>query len=72
MRYFTTRAVEMQTTNGAIAQRDWSAEEWTQQGAMHSRSQAAVRFPEGLSAGVPLIPHGDIDYHSERFTRLLV
>jgi hypothetical protein len=26
---FTTRAVEMQTHNGAIAQRDWTTEEWT-------------------------------------------
>ncbi|WP_263428417.1 hypothetical protein [Arthrobacter sp. NicSoilB8] len=27
MRCFTTRALEIQTTNGAIAQRDWSTEE---------------------------------------------
>lgn len=28
-------------------------------GAMYAYSQAAVRFAEGLSAGVPLIPQGD-------------
>jgi hypothetical protein len=69
--YFTARAVEMQTHNGAIAQKDWGTAEWMKQGAMYAYSRAAVRFAEGLPAGVPLIPQGESDYHGERFTRLL-
>jgi hypothetical protein len=69
---FTTRAVEMQTHNGAIAPRDWTTEEWTKQGAMHPGCRAAVRFAEGLTAGVILIQRDGIDFNSERFIRLLV
>jgi len=63
--YFTTRAVEMQAHNGAIAQKDWGTAEWTKQGAMFAYSLAAVRFAGGAGPG-------DIEYHEERFTRLLV
>lgn len=44
--YFTSRAVEMQTHNGAIAQKGWGTAEWTKQGAMYAYSQAAVRLAE--------------------------
>jgi hypothetical protein len=63
--YFTARAVEMQTHNGAIAQKDWGTAEWTKQGAQLAYAKAAVRFAGAL-------PQGDADYHEERFTRLLV
>lgn len=63
--YFTSRAVEMQQHNGAIPQNDWSTEEWTKQGAMHAYCQAAVPLADGAGPC-------RIDYHEERFTRLLV
>lgn len=62
--YFTARAVEMQTHNGAIPQKDWGTAEWTKQGAMLAYSKAAVRFADGVDTG-------DLNYHEERFTRLL-
>jgi hypothetical protein len=72
MREFTTRAGEIQTHNGVIAQREWSTEQWTKQGAMYAYSQAAVRFAEGCPAGRSPSPKDDIDYHGARFTCLLV
>jgi hypothetical protein len=48
--------VEIQTHNGAIAQREWSTERWTKQRALYAYSRAAVRFAEGLPAGVPPPP----------------
>jgi hypothetical protein len=63
--YFTTRAVEMQTHNGSIPQRDWRRAEWTKQGALHAYSQAAVRFAAAL-------PNNEDSYPEKRFTRLLM
>lgn len=63
--YFAARAVEMQAHNGAIPQKDWGTAEWTRQGAMLAYSKAAVRFADGVAPG-------DLGYHEERFTRLLV
>ncbi|HEX9225134.1 MAG TPA: hypothetical protein VF885_00585 [Arthrobacter sp.] len=63
--YFTTRAVEMQTHNGAIPQRDWGTAEWTKQGALHAYSNAAVRLAAAF-------PHREDSYPEKRFTRLLV
>lgn len=62
--YFTDRAVEMQTHNGSIPQRDWGTAEWTKQGALLAYSQAAVRLADGL-------PHREDSYPEKRFTRLL-
>jgi hypothetical protein len=62
--YFTTRAVEMQSHNGALPQRDWGTDEWTKQGALHAYSKAAVRFAAAL-------PHTEDRYPETRFTRLL-
>lgn len=62
--YFTVRAVEMQERNGAIAQKDWDAAEWTKQGVILAYSRAAIRFAEGL-------PQSEGSFHEERFTRLL-
>jgi hypothetical protein len=62
--YFTTCAVEMQSHNAALPQRDWGTAEWTKQGALNAYSNAAVRFAAAF-------PHREDSYPEKRFTRLL-